>query len=183
MHRATTIRPAYRTGSHPGVVPISDEVETTTARADAAAAMQRLRDAAGQVLATLADAQPVPPHHLLALRVVSEGATTPGDVADATGRHPSSVSRVVDQLTAAGLVTREPHPEDRRQVLISLTDDGQEVVERFEALDDAITARVVADFDTDDARQLTLYLDRLARNATELANQLEQDPDLLGEFP
>ena len=161
-----------------------DQQQTTTdaARDAAAAAMRRLRDAAGQVLATLADAQPVAPHHLLALRVLADGARTPGDVAAATGRHASSVSRVVDQLVDADLVDRRPDPDDRRQVLVSLTPAGAELIDRFEALDGAISARMVAGFDTDDARRLAAYLDRLATNATGLAADLEEDPNLLDDF-
>lgn len=160
-----------------------DEQPTTDAARDAAAAaMRRLRDAAAQVLATLADAQPVAPHHLLALRVVAEGARTPGDVATATGRHASSVSRVIDQLVDADLVRRRPDPDDRRQVLLSLTPAGAGLIERFETLDGAISTRMVADFDSDDARRLAAYLDRLATNATQLAAELEDDPDRLDEF-
>lgn len=160
----------------------SSDQTTDTGRRAAAAAMRRLRDAAGQVLATLADAQPVAPHHLLALRVVAEGARTPGDVATATGRHASSVSRVIDQLVEAELVERRSDPEDRRQVLVTLTPAGTEVIGRFEALDGAISARMVAGFDAEDAHRLADYLDRLATNATHLAEELEDDPDLLDEF-
>lgn len=152
------------------------------AREAAAAAMRRLRDAAGQVLTTLADAQPVAPHHLLALRAVAEGARTPGDVAATIGRHASSVSRLVDQLVDAGLVARRPDPDDRRQVLVSLTPAGSDVIRRFEALDGAISTRMMTDFDEADARRLAGYLDRLATNATRLAAELEQDPELLDEL-
>lgn len=158
------------------------DTDTDDARAAAATAMRRLRDAAGHVLATLADAQPVAPHHLLALRMIADGARTPGDLAAATGRHASSVSRVVDQLVDDGLARRAPHPEDRRQVLVTLTDDGVEVVDRFVALDGAISARIVAGFDAVDARRLAGFLDRMAANATQLASDLEDDPDLLDAF-
>lgn len=154
---------------------------TADARAAAAAAMRRLRDSAGQVLASIADAQPVAPHHLLAMRVVAEGAETPSDVAAATDRHVSSVSRVIDQLVDAGLLDRSPHPDDRRQVLLTLTAAGASTVARFESLDHSLSTHMVADFDAEDALQLADYLDRLARNATALASQLEEDPDWLDD--
>jgi len=34
-------------------------------------------------------------------------------------------SRVVDQLVAAGLVSREPNPDDRRSAYASITEDGR----------------------------------------------------------
>ncbi len=155
---------------------------TDDARAAAAAGLRRLRDAAGQVLATIADAQPVAPHHLLALRVVAEGAQTPSDVAAATDRHVSSVSRVIDQLVEVGLLDRQPHPDDRRQVLLALTEDGTAAVAQFEALDHGLSAFMVGDFDAEDARRLAEYLDRLASNATALASELEEDPDRLDAY-
>lgn len=154
---------------------------TADARAAAAAAMRRLRDSAGQVLASIADAQPVAPHHLLAMRVVADGAETPSDVAAATDRHVSSVSRVIDQLVDAGLLDRQAHPDDRRQVLLTLTEAGAATVTRFESLDHALSTHMVADFDVEDAHRLADYLDRLARNATALASELEQDPDWLDD--
>ena len=38
----------------------------------------------------------------------------------------------VDGLVAAGLVTREPHPSDRRATLVTLTDTGTDLVATLE---------------------------------------------------
>ncbi|MDN5853888.1 MAG: MarR family transcriptional regulator [Actinomycetia bacterium] len=40
--------------------------------------------------------------------------------------HPTSVTNAVDRLEAAGLVRRLPHPEDRRGVLVEITEPGRE---------------------------------------------------------
>ncbi len=153
--------------------------EDQAAREQAVAALQRLRDAAGQLLSTLTDTQPVAPHHLLTLRAVADGATTPSDVAAATGRHASTVTRVVDQLVAIDLLARAPDPEDRRQVIVSLTEGGRGVVDTFERLDDAVGRRLIADFDAPDAVRLADYLDRLATTAAALAEEVEGDPSRL----
>lgn len=39
--------------------------------------------------------------------------------------HPTSVTSTIDRLERDGLVTRSPHPEDRRATLATLTKDGQ----------------------------------------------------------
>lgn len=44
--------------------------------------------------------------------------------------HPASVTNVVDRLEADGLVTREPHPSDRRATLAGITDAGRRVAAR-----------------------------------------------------
>lgn len=43
--------------------------------------------------------------------------------------HPTSVTNVIDRLSADGLVHREQDPHDRRRVLASLTDIGGKVLE------------------------------------------------------
>jgi DNA-binding MarR family transcriptional regulator len=42
--------------------------------------------------------------------------------------HPTTVTLVIDQLAGRDLVTRRPHPTDRRTVLATLTDEGRRVV-------------------------------------------------------
>ncbi|MQY06663.1 MarR family winged helix-turn-helix transcriptional regulator [Actinomadura macrotermitis] len=41
--------------------------------------------------------------------------------------HPTSVKLTVDQLERAGLVSRSPHPRDRRATLVLVTDAGREL--------------------------------------------------------
>lgn len=42
--------------------------------------------------------------------------------------HPTTVTMVIDQLEKVGLVSRTPHPSDRRTILAGLTDKGKEAV-------------------------------------------------------
>ena len=44
--------------------------------------------------------------------------------------HPASVTNVVDRLEADGLVRREAHPGDGRSVLLAITAEGVDLVER-----------------------------------------------------
>jgi len=44
--------------------------------------------------------------------------------------HPTSVTNVIDRLTADGLVDRATDATDRRRVLASLTSDGRRVLDR-----------------------------------------------------
>jgi DNA-binding MarR family transcriptional regulator len=54
------------------------------------------------------------------------------DLAAALGVTARTVTGLVDGLAAAGLVTREPHPSDRRATLVTLTDAGTELVATLE---------------------------------------------------
>lgn len=46
----------------------------------------------------------------------------------------STVSGLVDRLVDAGLLTRRDDPHDRRQVLVSVTPEGQALIDRFREL-------------------------------------------------
>jgi len=69
------------------------------------------------------DGLTVPRAHLVWL-LHHGGATTQRALADALKVSPRNVTGLVDGLVATGLVTREPHPTDRRATLVSLTDRG-----------------------------------------------------------
>jgi Transcriptional regulators len=44
--------------------------------------------------------------------------------------HPTTITLVIDQLEKRGLVSRAPHPTDRRTVLATLTPDGLAAVDK-----------------------------------------------------
>lgn len=55
----------------------------------------------------------------------------------------STVSRTVDTLVSAGLVNREPQPDNRRAVSLTLTDAGQETCNRINTDYDAYMTALV----------------------------------------
>lgn len=57
--------------------------------------------------------------------LVRSGPLTPRELADAERVKPPSMTRMLASLEAEGLVTRQPHPDDGRQVLVTLTDAAQ----------------------------------------------------------
>ena len=60
--------------------------------------------------------------HLAALSTLKRhGPMSPGELAAQERVQPPSMTRVVVALEGMGLVTRTPHPTDRRQVVIDLT--------------------------------------------------------------
>ena len=63
-------------------------------------------------------------------------ALSPGDLLATTMVSSGTMTNRLDQLEKAGLVARTHNPEDRRSVIIALTDKGRAVV------DEAVTAHV-----------------------------------------
>ena len=64
----------------------------------------------------------------------AEGVGRTGWLADELGVTASAGSRLADRLVLAGLVRRETAVTDRREVLLRLTPDGVEVLDRYDDL-------------------------------------------------
>lgn len=61
--------------------------------------------------------------------VASRGALNLNALAQAMGIHPSNATRACDRLVAAGLLRRRESSVDRRNLVLGLTDDGQQLVD------------------------------------------------------
>src|SRR6202451_3940601 len=57
------------------------------------------------------------------------GAMTPGELAEHEKVQPPSMTRVVAVLEERGLVRRAAHPTDRRQVILTVTQQGRDLVQ------------------------------------------------------
>ena len=58
------------------------------------------------------------------------GAMTPGELAEHEKVQPPSMTRVISALVDSQLVRREPHVSDRRQVVLTATGAGRDLVIR-----------------------------------------------------
>lgn len=73
------------------------------------------------------------PQYRALVVLASRGVQRPGDLADALGSHPSTVTRLCDRLVAKRLVSRHTSPTNRREVTIELTGKGRRLVDRVTA--------------------------------------------------
>ncbi len=69
------------------------------------------------------------------------GTMTPGELADHEKVQPPSMTRVIAALAERGLVLRAPRPGDRRQVMLTVTDQGTAVVQQSRRLREAWLAQ------------------------------------------
>ncbi|MGI5164555.1 MarR family winged helix-turn-helix transcriptional regulator [Spirillospora sp. CA-253888] len=65
---------------------------------------------------------------LTTLALTSSGRARLSTLGRIVMMHPTSVKLTVDQLEAAGLAARSPHPHDRRATLVEITDAGRETI-------------------------------------------------------
>ncbi len=82
---------------------------------------------------------------LAALAALEKHTMTPGELAEHEKVQPPSITRVIASLEDRGLIQRMPHPSDRRQVVLTVTVQGREVVRQVRQLREAWLARRLRD--------------------------------------
>jgi DNA-binding MarR family transcriptional regulator len=70
----------------------------------------------------------IAPHHFSVMCRLEEGARTPGELAEIERVSAPSMTRTVAGLVELGWVARAADPTDRRQVILSLTDQARQVL-------------------------------------------------------
>ena len=105
-----------------------------------------LSPAGGLVLSMLAD---------------SDGPMTPGEVRDRLLVKGPTVTGLIDSLAGAGLVRRSQHPDDRRRILVELTDKGRRVANRFRPAVHAAERPWLECLDEAERRRLLTLLGRI----------------------
>jgi DNA-binding MarR family transcriptional regulator len=94
------------------------------------------------------------------------GALTPRELSDAERVQPPTMTKVLAKLEERGLVQRTAHPTDRRQVLLSATQAGREVIAEQRRVKDEWLTRTLAGLpasERETLRQAAEILGRIAR--------------------
>ena len=124
-----------------------------------------LRDVLGAVVRRLRAEARLPLAQVTVLgRLDREGAQTTSALARAAGVRPQSMAQTVADLERAGFVSRAPDPDDRRQVLLSLTDQGRAAVAAERASREGWLARAIEErLDADERATLERAVEILRR--------------------
>lgn len=88
-------------------------------------------------------------------------------LAEQLGVNASTAMRMVNRLLGADLVTRRENPQDRREILLSLTDDGRDVVDTVTHRRRREIGRIVAAMPSGDRAELVTALRAFADAAGE----------------
>jgi DNA-binding MarR family transcriptional regulator len=94
------------------------------------------------------------------------GSATPGELARKEHVQPPSMTRIIAMLEEKGLVRREPHPDDRRQVVVSSTEQAESIIEQSRAKRDAWLAELATNLTPEEwavLRAAAPVLERLAQ--------------------
>jgi DNA-binding MarR family transcriptional regulator len=100
-------------------------VAATRTRAALGRSASELRIVLGQLVRRLRAEHRLPLSHGTVLaRLERQGPATTSNLAAAERVRPQSMAQTIVDLEEAGFVSRTPDPNDRRQVLIAVTDEG-----------------------------------------------------------
>lgn len=70
----------------------------------------------------------IAPHHFSVMCRLEDRPSTPSELAEIERVSAPSMTRTVAGLDELGYVERTPDPHDKRQVIVALTDEGQQVL-------------------------------------------------------
>lgn len=107
---------------------------------------------------------PDPQFNVLAI-LLREGPLSPGALADAEHVQPPSMTRTVNALVELGFVRKSEHPTDGRQVVVSLTEQGEAEVRETRRRRDAWLADQLAVLTADERATLARAAELLRRIA------------------
>jgi DNA-binding MarR family transcriptional regulator len=95
-------------------------------------------------------------------RLEEGGPTRLSELAQRLGLDLSTASRQVHHLELAGLVQRAVVEEDRRAALLSVTDEGRELIARIRQAKRAVITEMLAGWTQEERQELGRVLTRLA---------------------
>ena len=137
-------------------------------RTDTARVASELRFVLGQLIRRLRAEHRFPLSHGAVLgRLDREGPQSVSDLATSERMRQQSMAQTVSELEADGLVGRRPDPEDRRRVLISLTDKGLAALQADRRQREGWLAGAIAD-------DLSAEEQAVLRDAVELLRRLAE---------
>ncbi len=97
------------------------------------------------------------------------------EVATALDIHLSTSSRLCDRLVQAGLLDRRDRPDDRRQLLLTLTDEGRELLSMITEHRRTVFSRILRRLDPADSAALAQSLGSFI----EAAHEYDADRSLM----
>jgi len=128
-------------------------------------------------LAAVEDTLTVPQFRMLVVLDTS-GATSLSRLAEQLAVNPSTAMRMVDRLSAAGMVERTPDPEDRRVVRLVATEAGRRVVHAVTERRQTEITKIVAAMPDEHRGQMVRALQAFA----DAAGEAQVDPTAYGSL-
>ncbi|HOW13972.1 MarR family transcriptional regulator [Methanosarcina sp.] len=92
-----------------------------------------------------------------------EGEIMPSTLGKYTGMEKSSLTRMVDDLEKKGIVFRKTDPDDRRKVLVSLTEKGLDCYNRLSQITTEMAEEILQFVDDEDVENFMHSLETMVK--------------------
>jgi DNA-binding MarR family transcriptional regulator len=107
--------------------------------------------------------------------LATHGRMTMGEAAGALSIQPPTVTKMVNRLTAAGLLSTEVMDRDRRKIAVSLTDAARGKIDEIEAIWRVLEEEALAKLDAESVkRQLSTMTRNLSSNGSAVPASLRE---------
>jgi len=103
-----------------------------------------------------------PPQFAALAKLADVGETSQNQLGSLIAMDAATVKGVIDRLKARGLVELTRHDVDRRRLMVSLTAEGRETVERLVPVAEEISAETLSPLSPRDAAALLRLLAKIA---------------------
>lgn len=103
-----------------------------------------------------------PPQFAALAKLADVGETSQNQLGSLIAMDAATVKGVIDRLKARGLVDLTRHDIDKRRLMVSLTDEGRETVERLVPVAEEISAETLSPLSSRDASTLLRLLAKIA---------------------
>jgi DNA-binding MarR family transcriptional regulator len=103
-----------------------------------------------------------PPQFAALAKLADVGETSQNQLGSLIAMDAATVKGVIDRLKARGLVELTRHDVDKRRLLVSLTAEGRETVDRLIPLAERISAETLAPLSPKEAATLLRLLNKIA---------------------
>jgi DNA-binding MarR family transcriptional regulator len=103
-----------------------------------------------------------PPQFAALAKLADVGETSQNQLGTLVAMDAATVKGVIDRLKARGLVELSKHDVDKRRLMVSLTAEGRETIERLIPLAEEITAETLQPLSPKEAMTLLKLLSRIA---------------------
>ncbi|AKB36925.1 Transcriptional regulator, MarR family [Methanosarcina siciliae C2J] len=105
-----------------------------------------------------------------------EGEIMPSTLGKYTGLEKSSLTRMVDDLEKKGIVFRKTDPDDRRKVLVSLTEKGLEYYDRLSQITTEMADEILQFVDEKDIDDYLKSLETIVKILRKVDSNLSAGP-------
>ena len=111
---------------------------------------------------TLKESKLTPPQYFILSLLAEEDGRPFKELAEAAACSRATITGIVDTLEKKGLVTRNPHPDDRRSMLVKLTETGRSLLQSTPGLEKTFGSCCCDVLPPEEMRELSRLLNKLS---------------------